>query len=158
MRIVAFIAAIGLTGCSSLSDSQSRLGQQDQDSCKIEGSSIGHEGLILNLGSRAVRFHDWVPKTGSPGEYVGFSITLSGTSSIGYVVKAATQTYPSGALTWLHPDGQSGHGISNVDFCENCEDGSCDGGGEEECECDENGENCTEPPGDDDDGGDGPLQ
>ena len=148
MRIaVLFIISLSLTACTSPFSSSSSKATRG-DFCKIEGSAIGHEGFVLTLGNRAVHFHNWVAKQGSPGEYVGFSISLSGTSSLGYVVKAGTQTFHSTAATWLHPDGQAGHAISHVSFCENCEDGDCGGGGggggSDECTCDENGENCTD--------------
>ena len=147
MRIaILLVVSLALTACTS-PFSSSRSNATRGDFCKIEGTAIGHEGFILTLGSRAVRFHDWVPKTGSPGEYVGFSISLSGTTSLGYVVKAGTATFHSTASTWLHPDGQNGNAISNVSFCENCDDGDCGGGGgggSDECTCDENGENCTD--------------
>jgi hypothetical protein len=136
MRATAVIPLL-VTGCFSLSDSQSRLEGGDElgGACKIEGGDIGAEGVVVRLGSRSVTFHDWIGKDGEPGEYVGFSISLSGTASVGYVVKAGGELHASSDPTWLHPQGPAGGarapGISNVDLCEQCDDGSCDGGGDE---------------------------
>lgn len=127
------IPALLLVGCVSFSDEASRVGEEegedDTDECKIEGDDIGSDGVVLRLGSRTVTFHDWVSKDGEAGEYVGFSISVAGTDSVGYVVKASTDQYPSRATTWLHPAGAGGAGISNVDVCEECEGGTCDDGG-----------------------------
>jgi hypothetical protein len=156
MRTVVLLVSLSLTACTSpFSNSSSKVTKGDF--CKIEGSAIGHEGFVLTLGNRAVHFHDWVDKQGSAGEYVGFSLSLSGASSLGYVVKAGTATFHSTAKTWMHPDGQQGKAISNVSFCENCDGGDCGGGdgsgsgSDGECTCDPNGENCTD--GSEDDGG-----
>lgn len=151
-NVVLVLVTLWLSACASpFSDSRSHVTRGDF--CKIQGSAIGHEGFVLTLGSRSVRFYDWVPKRGSSGEFVGFSIQLSGTSSLGYVVKASTELFPNSMAMWMHPDGQNGHAISNVSFCENCDDGDCSdgdgdggdgGGGGGECTCDDNGDNCTD--------------
>ena len=99
-----------------------QAGEFDRDDCKIEGSDIGVEGLVLDLGRISVTFDQWVAKDGEPGEYVGFSISVSGADRVGYVVKASGETYHSEGGTWVHPNGTGGPdapGISNVDFCEN---------------------------------------
>src|SRR5688572_18399796 len=102
----------------------------DRDACKIEGGDIGVANLELRLGTRTVVFHDWIAKTGEANEFVGFSITLRDATEVGYVVKAGGELHPSSATAWMHPAGPDGGsdapGISNVDFCEECEDGSCD--------------------------------
>ena len=133
MRASFFLALLA-TSCATLADQASRVGEDDgTDECKIEGDDIGNDGVVLRLGARTVTFHDWVSKTGEPNEYVGFTISLTGTNSVGYVVKAGTDRFPSRELTWMHPAGADGgataNGISNVDVCEECTDGSCDGGG-----------------------------
>jgi hypothetical protein len=112
----------------------------DRDACKIEGSQIGQEGLVLALDSGSVTFHDWVGKPDSPGEYIGFSLTVEGDRAIRYFVKSGTGIYPSTTLTWMHP-GSDCKGISNVDFPDDDTD-PCD-----------NPDGCP----DDDDGGDGPI-
>lgn len=161
------IVALSLaSGCTLLGDTSSSVeggddtdeggddtnGAIDRDECKIEGGQLGQEGAILRLGPKTVTFHDWVLKTGE-GEYVGFSISVSGASSVGYVVKTGGERWPSTATTWLHPAGPDGMSdapaISNIDFCEECEDGSCDGGGGD------GGGDCPEPGGCDDGGGGG---
>jgi hypothetical protein len=128
----------------------------DSDACKIEGSQIGEEGIAVHLGAKTVTISDWVEKTGSPNEYVGFSIDLTGGSTISYVIKASGELYPSTALTWMHPNGPDGYdqspGISNVDFCEECEDGDC---GDDDPGCD-NPDGCDGGGGDDDPGCDNP--
>jgi hypothetical protein len=143
MRNTSWLCVIGLSllgGCIELGDSSSSVESGgngddsfDRDACKIEDGAIGDEGVVLRLGTRTVTFHDWVVKSGSNNEYVGFSISLAGTSSVGYIVKSGGERDHSTALTWLHaagPDGGSqAPAISHVDFCEECEDGSCDDGG-----------------------------
>ena len=162
-----------LTGCAMLGEAPSQLGEEDgaggtidRDACKIEGDDIGTEGTILRLGPKTITFHDWVAKTGEENEYVGFSITIGGASSVGYVVKAGGERHPSNETTWLHPAGPEGMsnapGISNVDACEECEDGSCDDGGGDDGGGDggggdDGGGDCPEPDGCDGDPGDGPL-
>ena len=113
-------------------DGDGKGGEIDKDECKIEGSQIGRDGAVIYLGSKTVRFGNWVPKSGSPGEYVGFSLTLSGGSSVSYVVKASGELHPSTATTWIHPAGPNGGskapGISNVDFCDDPDAGGGGGG------------------------------
>jgi hypothetical protein len=181
MRTTIIPGIVGLSllaGCAVLGDSPSSLeggedgagGAIDRDACKIEGDDIGAEGTILRLGPKTITFHDWVAKTGVANEFVGFSITITGASSVGYVVKTGGELHPSGETTWLHPAGPEGManapGISNVDACEECEDGSCDDGGGDDGGGDDGGGDdgggddgggdCPEPDGCDD-GGDGPL-
>jgi hypothetical protein len=137
MRFFLVLAFV-LTGCVAdfgNSDSSVKGGQGvDQEGCKIEGSQIGQGGLALDLGSRTLTFSNWVPKTGSPGEYVGFNLALTGGGKIHYIVKASTDLYPSESLSWTSPAGANGGssapGISNVDFCQcdNYDDGSGTGG------------------------------
>jgi hypothetical protein len=149
MRNLLVAGAMVLAGCGLSSESESRVGQNVEYFCKIEGSAIGHDGFVLTLGSKAVRFSDWVLKDGAQTEYVGFSISIAGASSADYVVKAATELFPSSASTWLHPAGPAANAISNVDFCGECEDGSCDGGDDDDgggsCSCDPDGNNCSGP-------------
>lgn len=107
-------------------------GEYDNDDCKIEGGDIGVVGLELGLGPKRVTFEDWVAKADSPGEYVGFVISVSGADSVRYIVKAGGELHADDVSSWIHPNGDTGSeapAISNVDFCEECEDGSCDGGG-----------------------------
>ena len=138
MRPLICLAPLVLSGCfADLGGSSATVegegaddpaGEVDTDECKIEGSQIGQDGYVMRLGAKTVTFSDWVTKPGEPNEYMGFSLAISGTDSIGYVVKAGTQRYPSSSLTWSHPQGLEANAISNVDVCEECEDGSCDGG------------------------------
>lgn len=139
-------------------------GEFDRDDCKIEGSQIGREGGELQLGGTTVTFHDWVTKHGEPNEYVGFSITVRGASGISYVVKAGGELHPASSATWLHPAGVDGAdqapAISNVDFCEQCDDGGCDPSPDPEPTPDPSPDDpgCTNPDGcPDPDSGDGPV-
>lgn len=164
MRLASILfvsLSLSSAGCVDLGESSARVGEGgdeggafDRDACKIEGSQIGREGVTVSLGSKLVTIHDWVGKTGESGEYVGFSMTVDGAASVGYVVKASGELHHSTALTWLHPAGADGGdkapGISNVDFCEECTDGSC-GGGDDGGD----GEGCSDPDGCPDGGGDG---
>lgn len=151
MRTLALVASILLVGCIDLSGNSSKIegdddgGGGDSDECKIEGSQIGSDGVVVRLGPKSVTFHDWVTKDGSPGEYMGFSLTVGGADSVGYVVKAGTERFSSRTTTWSG-EGLTMHAISNVDMCEECTDGSCDGG-------DGGDDGCIE--GCDDGGGDG---
>ena len=123
---------------------------EGEGECKLEGNDIGNEDVVVYLGSKSVRVHDWVGKTGAPGEYVGFSLTLDG-DTIAYRVKASGEVYPSDALTWMHPNGPDGGskapGISNIDFCDECDDpDGCEGdGGGDDDGC-TNPDGCEPPP------------
>jgi hypothetical protein len=138
-----FVFAILLGGCiPGFGDADSTVegeegeeeedGDIDRDDCKIEGEKIGQEGVVLALGSRSVTFSGWVGKADSPGEYVGFTISVTNDSAVSYVVKAGGERHPSSATTWLHPAGADGGadapGISNVDMCDG-DGGGGDGGG-----------------------------
>ncbi len=141
-----FILAIFLGGCLELGDSDAPIkgqgdgeeeeqGGGDGDDCKIEGEQIGQEGVVIYLGTKTVTFGNWVGKSGENGEYVGFSLTLSGGSSVSYVVKAGGERHPSTAMSWVHPAGPDGGsnapGISNVDMCDDPgDDGDGDGDGD----------------------------
>lgn len=108
-----------LTGNSSGTE---QAGEFDHDACKIEGSDIGREGVVVALGRISVTVHDWVSKDGESDEYIGFSLSVSGADSVGYIVKASGESYHSEDSTWMHPNGTGGSevpGISNVDFCDN---------------------------------------
>jgi hypothetical protein len=109
-------------------------GDVDRDECKIEGSEIGREGAVLQLGAKTVTFGSWVQKSDSPGDYVGFSVTVTGGTSVSYVVKAGGERHPSTATTWMHPAGPDGGpdapGISHVDMCDDSDAGDDDGDGE----------------------------
>lgn len=93
----------------------------DRDDCKIEDADIGVEDLVLTVGDIEVTFFDWIQKDGEPGEYVGFSVAISGADSLSYVVKAGGERFESDADSWLHPNGTGGpeaSAISHVDFCD----------------------------------------
>ena len=135
-----FVLAILLSGCvAGLGDTDSSVeGGEVTEGCKIEGSQIGREGVVLTHKSRSVTFRNWIPKTGSKGEFVGFTLQLAGSDSISYEVKASTDVYPSTATTWISPSGPSGGssspGISNVALCDcdcPCSDGTGGGGGDD---------------------------
>jgi hypothetical protein len=136
MRYLAFVTLL-LGGCLGFGNSDSAVEGQDgegggEEGCKIEGGQIG-EDVVIYLGPKTVTFGDWIGKSGSPGEYVGFSLTLDGGSSVSYVVKAGTERHPSTATAWVHPAGPDGGsnapGISNVDFCDDPDAGGGGGGG-----------------------------
>lgn len=129
------LTALSLTAGCSLSDSSSSLESKnevqptEECGCKIEGTGIGTEGIYARFGGTIVTLGNWVPKAGSPGEYVGFTMFIDGAPSAGYVVKAGGETYPSHTRTWMHPAGIDGNdlapAISNVDMCPTCEGGDC---------------------------------
>jgi hypothetical protein len=141
---------LGNSGSAVEGDEADGAGGGDNDECKIEGGQIGRDGVAIQLGSKTVTFGNWVGKSGSPGEYVGFSLTLAGGSAVSYVVKSGGERAPSTSLTWVHAAGPGGGsnapGISNVDFCndpdagggggdcnggDGCPDGGGDGGGDD---------------------------
>lgn len=130
--VVGSLLSLALTaGCTSLSDSEVRSGighDGDQEGCKIEGSQIGKVGLQLEHDGVAVTFTSWQTKPGEPNEFMGFTYTLSGASSVVYTVKAGGEKYIDDATTWNHPF-ETGSAISNVDFCD-CDDPGGDPGDE----------------------------
>lgn len=70
--------------------------------------------------------------SGENNEYVGFSITITGASSLGYVIESGGERVHTTSTSWLNAAGPDGadmaSGISTVDFCETCRDGTCDDG------------------------------
>ncbi len=133
MRItfLATIAALSLTAGCSLTDSSSiesegnRTHPTEECGCKIEGPGLGTEGIYVRMGGVIATLGEWVPKTGSAGEYVGFTLFVDNAPSVGYVVKAGTQTYPSHVLSFMHPGGAGANAISHVDLCDDCLGGDC---------------------------------
>jgi hypothetical protein len=162
MKSALILALLPCLGCIDIDSGSSASegddvddeGGHDNDDCKIEGSAIGVVGLELALGDVTVIFDSWTGKEDSPGEYVGFSFHTSTGSAVGYVVKSGGDLSHSTEFSWTNPNGLAGPavpGISNVDYCEECEDGSCDDGGG-----DGDGDGCENPDGcDPGDGGDG---
>jgi hypothetical protein len=122
------VFATACTGSEDSSASQRNLEEEGDCGCKIEGDLIGQEWVLVRFNAKGVAVHDWVEKPGSNGEYLGFTLTTNA-SSIKYTVKAATVRYDSTTMTWSHPGGDGANAISNVDFCDNCEGGDCDGDG-----------------------------
>lgn len=124
-------------GCAVDTESDLQLAEHGEDEeeceCKIEGSAIGVVGTIVHVGGDIVVFESWTPKEGSPGEYVGFTLSANA-AGLDYLVKASTTTYPGSGIAWSHPDGSDGHAISNVDLCPPDDEGGGDddGGGEED--------------------------
>jgi hypothetical protein len=156
MRANHLFALIFVCACTDTTNQSDREiaaeeGDVDSDECKLEGDAIG-EQTVIDLGSKSVRVHDWVGKTGSPGEYVGFSVTIGGGDAVTYKVKAAGEVYPSDTLTWMHPNGPDGGsgspGISNIDFCDDCDNpDGCEGGGGDDGGGDDDGDGCDNPDG-----------
>jgi hypothetical protein len=114
-------AALLFGACAADSDPNARLGHPDDEhdgECKIEGSDIGRDGASVTVGGETIVFSQWVPKQGSNGEYVGFTLSVGNAH---YKVKAGTDVYLGYGATWMHPygdDGPDAHAISNVDFCD----------------------------------------
>lgn len=142
--VALFLAGAAACAPDTTAESKKDLeGRADSvnDCCKIEGSEIGKEDHLVRLGTRYVLVHSWVPKAGSPGEYVGFSITASADAQLRYVVKAGTERHAATSSTWIHPGGVNGASaapaISHVDFCPSCDDpDGCEDGGGDNGECD----------------------
>ena len=154
MKLTSVAVLLIAPACSLSSPSETKSDLESQaehvsDCCKLEGAEIGREDAFLRLGTKAVLVHDWVGKTGEPNEYVGFSLTIDG-SSMSYVVKAGGERHQASGSTWMHPNGPGGGsetpGISNLDFCGECDDP--DGCGDEPP--------TNDPPEPDDDGS-GPV-
>lgn len=157
MRLITIgLAALIGTGCVSTSDDDSAIGAAgpssctgDRDACKIEGSDIGREGVTIKLDHGTATFVDWIPKAGSPGEFVGFSIVLEGaTQELHFAVKAGNEVHHASGDFWKHT-GSDCHGISNVDLGEGVATDDPTGG---------DGGGCDNPDGcGDGDSGTGPI-
>jgi cysteine-rich repeat protein len=164
-RLLALLfgaSLFGAAGCASKTTgelSQSGVdndgdGDIDRDDCKIENEEIGVVGLSLDLGSKTVTFESWLEKEDSPGEFVGFTLSLAGGDTISYRVKSGGEVVAVEGLSFVNPNGTSGpdaSGISNVDFCDEVdeddgEDGDGDEGGAAVCGNDavELGEQCDD--------------
>jgi hypothetical protein len=146
-------------GASESGEDGNGGGEFDRDDCKVEDGDIGVQGVALDLGTKSVAFESWIPKDDSPGEFVGFTLSLSGGDSIGYLVKTGGEVYAGVGTSWSHPNGTSGDqvpAISNVDFCDEVDDGGDgdggDGDGDGDCEPDVDTGECEDGSGS---GGDG---
>ena len=126
MRNCAEVSAANEPDVDSTPGNGTEAGEDDDDcapttdiaECKIEGDLIGQEGAQVVVDGQLVTFSNWVLKDGETDEWVGFDIDVDGLT---FYVKAGTQVYEGTGTSWLHPDGLTGMGISNVDF-------RCDGG------------------------------
>jgi hypothetical protein len=131
MRNALFVMLVA-AGCSAdaNTDSVSELEQRADsvnDCCEVATASLGRENHLVRLGSRVVLVHDWIAKPGSPGKYLGFSVTVSNGAPMSYLVKANTQSYSGKTTSWSAPDGKT---IQKVNFCAECDNpDGCDGGG-----------------------------
>jgi hypothetical protein len=125
MRRIVFVTL--LAACSSdvtVSDLEAQA-DSINSCCQIHGNDIGRENHLVKLGSNGALVHDWIAKPGSPGKYLGFSLTVAG--SVRYVVTAGSKNYDSTSVRWS--DGDASIGL--VDFCGSCDDpdGCGHGGG-----------------------------
>jgi hypothetical protein len=92
---------------------------------KFENGDIGTVNVSATIGGLTVTIRQWKQKIGAPGEYVGFTYTVSGgdVDDVTVSVKSGTDVDEAvGDGSWVNPNGTSGpnaHGISNITFCEN---------------------------------------
>lgn len=156
---IGFVLVLGV-GCVSSSETDSSLSggvlgpaschSEDRDDCKIEGADIGREGAMVVLDRGTATFVDWIPKAGSPGEYIGFSLVLDGTTGdVPFAIKAGGEVHQATGTFWKHV-GAECSGISNVDFGNEVDGGIGDGG-------DGGGTGCDNADGCEDGGGTNPL-
>jgi hypothetical protein len=101
---------------------------------KIEGGSVGREG-VLDVCGRQVSITDWIPRNDSPGEWIGFSYSVTGDPLDRILIKAGPDTFvteqPATAGSWVHPGGTAGpdaKAISYVQFCCGCVDDATSSG------------------------------
>ncbi len=135
MRSPLLLSLLLAAGCAADTDSDQQLSEHGQGEdeecgeCKIEGASIGEDGTFVHVDGERIVFESWTPKEGSPGEFVGFTLSANA-GGLSYVVKAGTETFVGSGTSWSHPAGDSGptaHGISNVDLCPPDDGGGDDG-------------------------------
>jgi hypothetical protein len=119
-------------------------GDFDRDDCKIEDEDLGRTDVAIAFAGSTVRVSSWTEKADSPGEYVAFTLEVSG-APIVFTVKAGGESYEGSGDSWAHPNGDSGpdvSAISHIDFCDNGEpiDGDSGAEGEGEDDGDEGGD------------------
>jgi hypothetical protein len=131
MRNALFVMFLA-SGCGadSMTETVTQLEQRAASvntCCEIDRSSLGREDHLVRLGSKVVLVHDWVAKPGAPGEYIGFSMTVSNGAKTSFLVKAETQMYSGANTSWSSPGERA---IEGVNMCQDCDspDGCEDGG------------------------------
>jgi hypothetical protein len=126
--LTGYLFALSLSGCAVLDFETTEQKHDDvgnhhegDEACKVEGDDLGRIGATAELpGGGTVTFLDWIAKTDSPGEYVGFVLS-DDAEGITYAVKHGGQVFVTSGTYWMHPEGDSGPdapAVSNVDFCE----------------------------------------
>ena len=138
-RLVILVALVSCAACndSGLSNSGAEADDSepngpgtadDYGACaKIEGADIGVEGLVLVVGTKTIRFHDWSAKNGEPNEFIAFAYDESAPLLV--FVKAGGETYDAANGSWVHPSAAtdaSASAVSNVEVCD--PDEPADGG------------------------------
>ena len=119
LKITSFLALFTLLIAASPVESESSMYVAPVEACKLEGGAIGVNGSTVVVNGVTITFSNWIPKVGSPGEYIGFTIDKSGYS---FTVKAGNELLSGMGTTWSNPHGNSGSNvkaISNVNFCMN---------------------------------------
>lgn len=115
------------------------MGDEGWTCVKIEDETLGAEETSLEVGTATLWIDGWVEKDDSPGEWIGFSWTLSG-GPVSIRVKAGTEVYEAlledESGTWIHPEGTEGpraKAISDVVVCgpEENSDGDGDDGSDD---------------------------
>ena len=108
-------------GLSSIEDGEGAGEALDRDDCKVEDDELGQTGVLISLNGVEIDFEEWIAKDGEPGEYIGFTIAISGAERLPYTVKTGTETFEGDSTVWLHPNGTGGSdvsAVSHVDFCD----------------------------------------
>jgi len=133
---LCLLLSLPLAACGVDTDARSQLDDVEHPDdgecgCKVEGAYIGQPGFLVRVGSDEFIIEDWVPKSDSPGEYIGFFLS-EGAEGHDFVVKAGIDRFAGSGTEWMHPHGDSpdAHAISNIDFCEGDGDGGGDGDGD----------------------------
>lgn len=118
-KFASFLVVLAFILAALPAESESTTYEAPIVACKLEGAAIGVNGSTVVVNGVTITFSNWIPKVGSPGEFVGFTIDKSGYT---FTVKAGNELLSGMGTTWSNPNGTSGstvNAISNVSFCMN---------------------------------------
>lgn len=118
-RFSSFLVVLAFILAAIPAESESTAYEAPMVACKLEGAAIGVNGSTVVVNGVTITFSNWIPKVGSPGEFVGFTIDKPGYT---FTVKAGNELLSGKGTTWVNHNGTSGpnvKAISNINFCMN---------------------------------------
>ena len=118
-KFTSFLVVLAFILAALPAESESTTYEAPIVAFKLEGAAIGVNGSTVVVNGVTITFSNWIPKMGSPGKFVGFTIDKPGYT---FTVKAGNELLSGIGTSWINPNGTLGtnvKAISNVNFCMN---------------------------------------